>query len=398
MPQKKSSEFNCSELGGRATDDPPPTHLLGTLWLKRFLTSFTGSKAVDSLRKGYCGYGKPPHDALFIPQRTVTTRYTKTSPLHAWTSALTQLRRCISVAPRVPFQTVLFLATQFSLYRLHGPCTHATPAVHITTSRKTREHRPQYQLGVRIRHRTRNISTRAVEIQHSMSQATLIISKKLILRKGLLMRISDIPTIFARAENNPRNQWLLGLFVTHIKEVSFRNVVIFVKWRWKNSLLMSFFIRSSTDLWGLGLLIVEVSRSHSDTPHSVGLHWANDPPVADNSTWQHTQHSQEADIHTAVRIQTRNPSKRVAADPHLKHPGHSDRLLINVRDIIHVKPLSRTYMLRTITEVVDEESLSLSRPCTRHGGAVPHTPILATICKCLAWWSGRFNSGVHWTR
>jgi hypothetical protein len=45
---------------------------------------------------------------------------------------------------------------------------------------------------------------------------------------------------------------------------------------------------------GLGLLIVEVSRSHSDTPHSVGLLWTSDRPVAETSTWQHIQLSQVA--------------------------------------------------------------------------------------------------------
>jgi hypothetical protein len=40
-------------------------------------------------------------------------------------------------------------------------------------------------------------------------------------------------------------------------------------------------------LGGLGLLIIEASRSHSDTPHSVGLLWTSDQPVAETSTWQH---------------------------------------------------------------------------------------------------------------
>jgi hypothetical protein len=31
---------------------------------------------------------------------------------------------------------------------------------------------------------------------------------------------------------------------------------------------------------GQGLLIIEPSRSHSDTPHSVGMLWANDQPDA----------------------------------------------------------------------------------------------------------------------
>jgi hypothetical protein len=37
-------------------------------------------------------------------------------------------------------------------------------------------------------------------------------------------------------------------------------------------------------LGGLGLLIIEASRSHSDTPHSVGLLWTSDQPVAETST------------------------------------------------------------------------------------------------------------------
>jgi hypothetical protein len=37
-------------------------------------------------------------------------------------------------------------------------------------------------------------------------------------------------------------------------------------------------------LGGLGLLIVETLRSHSDTAHSVGLLWTSDQPVAGTST------------------------------------------------------------------------------------------------------------------
>jgi hypothetical protein len=36
-----------------------------------------------------------------------------------------------------------------------------------------------------------------------------------------------------------------------------------------------------------GLLITEVSLSHSDKPNSVELLWTSDHPAADNSTWQH---------------------------------------------------------------------------------------------------------------
>jgi hypothetical protein len=68
------------------------------------------------------------------------------------------------------------------------------------------------------------------------------------------------------------------------------------------------------------LLIIEASRSHSDTPHAIGLLCTSDRPDADN-----TQHSQEADINAPSRIRTRNPSKWMAADPGLRQRGHWDR-------------------------------------------------------------------------
>jgi len=36
------------------------------------------------------------------------------------------------------------------------------------------------------------------------------------------------------------------------------------------------------------VLIVEASRSHSDTPHSVGLLWPSDQSDTETSTWQNT--------------------------------------------------------------------------------------------------------------
>ena len=62
-----------------------------------------------------------------------------------------------------------------------------------------------------------------------------------------------------------------------------------------------------------GFLVVEAVRTHSDTPRSVGLLCTSDQLDAETSTWQHTQHSQETDIHAACGIRTRNPSKHAAA-------------------------------------------------------------------------------------
>ena len=73
---------------------------------------------------------------------------------------------------------------------------------------------------------------------------------------------------------------------------------------------------------GQAILIIKASRSCSDTPHSVGLPWTSDQPVAETSTWQHT---------TLLRhIQTQNPSKREAAEPRLRPRGHGDWRIYNV--------------------------------------------------------------------
>jgi hypothetical protein len=77
-------------------------------------------------------------------------------------------------------------------------------------------------------------------------------------------------------------------------------------------------------LVGQGLLIIEASRSHSDTQHSVGLLWTSDQPDA-RPTPDNTQHSQATDIYARGGIRTRNPSKRAATDSRLRRRGHWDR-------------------------------------------------------------------------
>ena len=74
-----------------------------------------------------------------------------------------------------------------------------------------------------------------------------------------------------------------------------------------------------------GLLIIEFSRSHSDTTHLVEspgrVIGPSQRPLPDN-----TQHSQETDIHDPGGIRTRNPSMRETVDPRLRPLGHWDRL------------------------------------------------------------------------
>jgi hypothetical protein len=57
------------------------------------------------------------------------------------------------------------------------------------------------------------------------------------------------------------------------------------------------------------LLIIETLRSHSVTPHSIGLLLTRDKPEPGTSTW-HTQYSQQTDLHASGGVRTHNPSNR----------------------------------------------------------------------------------------
>ena len=74
-----------------------------------------------------------------------------------------------------------------------------------------------------------------------------------------------------------------------------------------------------------GLLLHEVSRSHTTTHHSRQdssgrVISSSQRPLPDN-----TQHSQQTDIHAPGGIRTHNPSKRAAADLRLRPRGHWGR-------------------------------------------------------------------------
>jgi hypothetical protein len=59
----------------------------------------------------------------------------------------------------------------------------------------------------------------------------------------------------------------------------------------------------------LGLLIFEVSTSHSDTPNSVGLLWTNDQLVAETLP-DNTQDPQETDIHAQAGYEPAIPTSK----------------------------------------------------------------------------------------
>jgi len=67
-------------------------------------------------------------------------------------------------------------------------------------------------------------------------------------------------------------------------------------------------------LVGQGLLMIEASRSHSDTPNSVGLLWTSDQPDAETSISTSAHNTHNRDIYASGGDSNPHPSKQVAAD------------------------------------------------------------------------------------
>jgi hypothetical protein len=63
--------------------------------------------------------------------------------------------------------------------------------------------------------------------------------------------------------------------------------------RWVSTVLMLFLSKAQQSLVGQGLLSLEASRSHSGTPHSVGLPRTRDQPDVETSNCQHNTHNRQ---------------------------------------------------------------------------------------------------------
>jgi hypothetical protein len=63
--------------------------------------------------------------------------------------------------------------------------------------------------------------------------------------------------------------------------------------------------------------------SHNDVSQSVGLLWTSDH--AETSTWQHTTHTKQKNIHAPGGIRTHDRSRRATIGLRLRPRGHGDQ-------------------------------------------------------------------------
>ena len=143
------------------------------------------------------------------------------------------------------------------------------------------------------------------------------------------------------------------------------------------ALLQHFFIVALRPSAGHGLLILEVSRSHTTTQHSRQdssgrVISSSQRPLPDN-----TRHSQQTNIHARGGIRINDLSRRATADLRLRPRGHWDRhntflstvnLDINSQSLFHTR-----YQNQTLPK-------QLERPNTHththtHGTVTQHTPL-----------------------
>jgi hypothetical protein len=102
-----------------------------------------------------------------------------------------------------------------------------------------------------------------------------------------------------------------------------------------------FFFHGATAPSELQPTYYQASRSHSDTPQSVGFLWTSDRPVAETSTWQH-KHSQQTSIPPAA-FEPAIPTIETDADPRLRPRGYWNRLYLSIR--CHIPPQTQIISL-----------------------------------------------------
>jgi len=80
-----------------------------------------------------------------------------------------------------------------------------------------------------------------------------------------------------------------------------------------------------------GLLLLEVWKWQSATPHSARPPRTSDRPVTEPSNWQHTTLTKDRHVFPLRGFRTRNFSKRTTTDPRFRLHGHRNRQLQKIR-------------------------------------------------------------------
>ena len=104
------------------------------------------------------------------------------------------------------------------------------------------------------------------------------------------------------------------------------------------------FFMAQQPLVGQGRLIIDALRSHSDTPHSLGLLWTGDQPDAETSTWQQTTPTRHR--HPCPRRDSNPQSQQAKGRRHMpktaRPPGSASKAYVNKGKLVEVYNIQRT--------------------------------------------------------
>ena len=142
-----------------------------------------------------------------------------------------------------------------------------------------------------------------------------------------------ISSQFAIVSNLLYNSSNIGLLDRCIRHINLQNNIHQLKQPWASekqehlTLFVCLFVFGATAPNGPGPPHYRGFQiTHDDVPQSVGLLWTSDQLVAETSTWQHTQYSQQTNVRVPGGIRTHILSRRAAADLRVRPRGHWDRL------------------------------------------------------------------------
>jgi hypothetical protein len=128
-----------------------------------------------------------------------------------------------------------------------------------------------------------------------------------------------------------------GPSLATIKEYQTQEEVTKKQWcRYHKMNYVYIFYHGATAPMGPGLLIIEESWTHSDTPHSVGLLWTSNQPDAQTSSWLITTLTRDGHPFPGGGggVRTHNPSKWAVAEICLRPSSHWDLQLCTYRYLI----------------------------------------------------------------
>jgi hypothetical protein len=133
-------------------------------------------------------------------------------------------------------------------------------------------------------------------------------------------------------------------------------------------------------LVGQGLLIIKASRSHSDTPHSVGLPWTSNQPIAETSTWQHTTLTTDRHPCPPAGFEPTIPASERPQTHALDSTAIGIGHIVICHNIIRVQPVGYSKTILSLSTVCIASMIKVNQQCKLKTG---YSSVLEIQCNSV---------------